>query len=40
MHINGIQKTGTEEPVQRVGRDAVIENRFVDTEWEGEDGMN
>ena len=39
MHIYGIQKNGTDEPICRAGiRD--VENRLGDTSGKGEGGMN
>lgn len=38
MHTYDVQKNGTDEPICMGGIEADIENRFVDTVWEGEGG--
>ena len=40
MHIYGIWKKGTNEPLCRAGIDTDVENRLVGTAGEGEGGMN
>ena len=40
MHIYGIWKNGTYEPICRAGIDTDVENRFVDMVGEGEGGMS
>ena len=38
MHLYGIQKDGTDEPICRAAEDADLENTLVDTVGEGEGG--
>ena len=40
MHIYGIWKNGTNEPICRAGIDTDVENRCVDMAGEGEGGMS
>ena len=40
IHIYGIQKNGTDEIIYRVAMETDIKKRLVDTEGEGEGGMN
>ena len=40
-HIYGIQKDGTDESIGKGAMETkIIENRFVDTGWEGGGGTN
>ena len=40
MHIYGVQKNGTDEPISRAVIEICIENRLLDSVEEGEGGMN
>ena len=40
VHIYGIQKNGTDEPICRAGIETDIENRLMDTAGAGKGGMD
>ena len=40
MHICGIQKNGTDEPIGKTETDTDVENKHVDTKRNGGVGMN
>ena len=40
MHIYGVQKNGTDEPICRAAIQMQTENRLTDTVGEGEGGTN